>query len=161
MNNPLLFLAALSLWAAGSSVQAAIEINGSTTYVENFNSLPAAAARAEFNWTDDVTIRGFYFHRSNAPAGQSNLAGSLTTPGSRPYIADGSVTPSTAPNFHGFLSLGESFISDTQNRMPGFTPTTSDGTTNWSGGELSMIAMVNASAKYQRSGGRVAGNART
>ena len=115
---------------------AAVDISGTTTYTQDFDSLPSASALQEFTWTDDVTIPGFFLHRTNAPAGQVNLAGSLFVAGSRPYIDDGSLPPTSPPNHHGFLSLG-TFLSGEQSL--GFSPTTQDGATNWCGGTLSVI----------------------
>lgn len=133
MNSMLsagLLAAALTLPAS-----AAVSINGNTLYQQNFDTLPTAAARAEFNWTDDVTIPGFYLHRTNA---QPYLAGALTTPASRPFISNGSEIATTAPNFHGFLDLGNYSNTD---RALGACPTTNDGATNWTGGTHSIIAI--------------------
>lgn len=120
------------------ALHAAIPVNGTTTYTQNFDTLPTAAALTEFSWTDDTTLQGFYLHRSNAPATTNNLAGALTATGSRPYIADGSVLANTTPNHHGFLSLGA--FGSTE-RSLGSCPTTNDGGTNWAGGTLSTIAL--------------------
>src|SRR5688572_8667367 len=126
-------LLCLGFTALTGMARAAINVSGTMVYEEPFNTLPTSSVRSEVNWTDNVSIRGFYLHRSNAPAGQTNLAGTLDTAGSRPYIADGSVVATTAPNFHGFLNLG---VFGQTDRCLGSSPTTTDTTTNWSGGEL-------------------------
>lgn len=126
------------------ALHAAIPVNGTTTYTQNFDTLPTAPSLSQFDWTDDVTLQGFYLHRSNAPAATNNLAGTLAVAGSRPYVASGSVqvngvtTAPTSPNYHGFQSLGA--YSSTE-RSLGFCPTTNDGGTNWAGGTLSTIAL--------------------
>ena len=121
------------------TVHAAIPVSGTAVYTQNFNTLPTGAARAEFNWTDDTSIQGFYLHRSNSPvAPQNNLAGTLATAASRPVISDGSEVATAAPNFHGFLSLG---AYNSTERSLGASPTTNDGATNWAGGTLSIVAI--------------------
>src|SRR5688572_4302007 len=100
----------LPFWLASAAVlstaPAAINVNGTSVYTENFDALPAGPGRAEFNWTDNITITGFYLHRSNTPAGQASLAGTLGTAAARPFLSDGSEIATATPNFHGFLSLG-------------------------------------------------------
>ena len=127
-------ISALLLQAAG----AAVNINGITNYVQSFNALPTGPGKAEFNWTDNTTIPGFYLHRTNKPAGTTNLAGALTVAASRPYISDGALAANAAPVAHGFLSLGA--YSSTE-RALGFSPTGADGATNWAGGTLSIIGI--------------------
>src|SRR5688572_19414342 len=124
----------LPFWLASgamlSTACAAINVSGTSVYTETFDALPAAPGRAEFNWTDNSTITGFYLHRSNTPPGQASLAGTLATAAARPFISDGSEIATLTPNFHGFLSLGAYNSSE---RALGFCPTGSDGSTNWSG----------------------------
>ncbi len=137
------FTSRLPLWlglAALTGVShAAVNVSGTTTYNQNFDALSSAVHHTEFNWTDDTTITGFYLHRSNSPvAPQNNLAGALTVAAERPFTADGSEVSTTAPNFHGFLSLGVDLNTD---RALGFSPTGTDGPTHWAGGTLSIVAI--------------------
>ncbi len=134
-------LPVLALAAFAQATSAAININGSVTYTQDFNTLPTADTTAgvvQFDWTDDVTIPGFYLHRSNTPAGQTSLAGTRSVNNERPHINDGSRAANGTPNFHGFLSLGP---SNDPERALGYCPTTTDGGTNWAGGTLSIIAV--------------------
>ncbi len=118
---------------------AAINVSGTMIYQQNFDALPTSGSLVEFDWQDDVTVPGFYFHRSNTPAGQTSLAGTLNVAGARPYIADGlTAAPNGTPNHHGLLSLGAFSEAD---RALGTCPTTNDGSTNWAGGTLSILAV--------------------
>jgi hypothetical protein len=128
-------LLSLALFPQG---HAAVNVTGTLLYQETFDGLPTAASLGQFNWQDDVTVPGFYFHRSNTPAGQTSLAGTLSVTDARPYVADGSLAPNGTPNHHGLLSLG--FFSDTD-RALGTCPTTNDGAANWAGGTLSILGV--------------------
>src|SRR5688572_26431467 len=90
----------LAFAAMPSTALSAINVSGTSVYTVNFDALPAGPGRAEFNWTDNSTITGFYLHRSNTPAGQASLAGTLATAAARPFISDGSEIATAAPNFH-------------------------------------------------------------
>jgi len=143
-TNSLIATALISLASLLSS-RAAVDVAGTMLYQQNFDGLPTAASITQFNWQDDVTVPGFYFHRSNTPAGQTSLAGTLSVEGARPFVADGSLAPNGTPNHHGLVSLG--FFGDTE-RALGTCPTTNDGGANWSGGTLSILAVfTNTGAK--------------
>lgn len=141
MKSPLLTAIAGMLLVSTATV--AIDISGATVYQQSFDTLPTAASLSEFDWGDNFTIRGFYLHRSNTPSGEFSLAQGRYDAGDRPYVADGSVVPNGSPNYHGFLSLGAYNSAD---RALGFCPTGTDGSSNWSGGTLSIIALFTNTA---------------
>src|SRR5262245_21152119 len=93
------------LWFCRSAF-AAIGVSVPTTYTQNFDTLPKVAGT---NWTDNVTIPGWWLHRDGA-----------TPPNPAPIaISNGSGT--WAANLY---SLGATGAAD---RALGFVPTTAHG----------------------------------
>jgi MBG domain/Divergent InlB B-repeat domain len=133
----LLFHTAPLLTCLAGMVRAEIEISGTTNVTQNFDGLPAGAHHTQFAWQDDVTVPGFFLHRSSSFGGGANLAGTLT-PVLSPYCSSGADWAIAPPTYHGFLSLG---LDGNSERSLGFSPTGQAGAANWAGGELSIIAI--------------------
>lgn len=94
---------------------AQVPISGTMVYTQDFNTLPNDVNGAIVFWDDNVTVPGWYIHRSNA-------AIRLLGAGGEYYCVDGSTVPNANPPAHGHYSAG----SDA-NRGLAASPTTALG----------------------------------
>jgi hypothetical protein len=78
---------------------AQVPISGTTVYTQDFNGLPNDVNGAIVFWDDNVTVPGWYIHRSNA-------AVRLLGTGGEYYCVDGSTVPNANPPAHGHYSAG-------------------------------------------------------